>query len=163
MKWRCQTGWHCGFIHKILVLQETWSNPEGSMGGSVCLLLTCSDILAQKHVWVLSFPHSFQLPELRGYGNSPASWSRIIGLPSPGSFFSPLQLPQYPSMSLFIGLIRQYLIDDYATCFLILSLFSSSCFSYFWMLFHFLMIIGIDWLSISLSTPKPSPTRNGAR
>lgn len=134
VQWSGAVG-HCGFIHKILVLQETWCNPERSMDWSVCLFLTCSGILALEHGWVSHFPHSFQLPELRGYRNSPASWSRVIGHLSPGSFFSPLQLPQYPSMSLFRGLVRQYLIDDYTTCFLIRSCFpvlasvNSGCFS----------------------------------
>lgn len=84
MKWSSWAGWHCGFIHKILILQETWCNPEGSMGGSVWLFLPRSGILAQEHRWILGFPHSFQVSELRSYRYSPAPYSRVIGPPSPG-------------------------------------------------------------------------------
>lgn len=46
------------------------------------------------------------------------SWAGSWVLP-PQSLFSHLQLPQYLSMSLVTGLVREYLIDDCTICFLI--------------------------------------------
>lgn len=125
-------GWHCVFNHKILILQETWCNPEENMGGSVWLFLPCSVILAwveQEHGWVLGFPHSFLLLELRGYSNSPASWSRVIGLFSQSPPATPVQDLQdwFDSTSLMITPLVFWFY-----CFPVLASVTSGCFSIFW-------------------------------
>lgn len=68
-------------------LKRTWVGQCGcSCHASVILAW-----VEQEHGWVLGFPHSFLLLELRGYSNSPASWSRVIGLFSQSPPATPVQ------------------------------------------------------------------------